>query len=152
MRVIYANATYTGGGIYQYTGQFDNGNYFQTWTDYEDYIQELDVNPEENWDDNSDEQWQNEHMVAEHYGSEATEILMAAMLYIIAIIPVGNYSLGEIQDALDSIKQETEIDGELEGELEGKKVRIVFEDGTTADITGEIVLAEDNRIHICVEN
>lgn len=152
MRVIYANATYTGGGIYQYTGQFDNGNYFQTWTDYEDYIQELDVNPEENWDDNDDEEWQNEHMVAEHYGSEATEILMAAMLYIIAIIPVGNYSLGEIQDALDSIKQETEIDGELEGELEGKKVRIVFEDGTVSDITGEIVLAEDNRIHICVEN
>ena len=148
MRVIYANATYTGGGIYQYTGQFDNDNYFQTWTDYEDYVQELDVNPEENWDDNDDEEWQNEHMVAEHYGSEAIKILMAAMHYIIANIPVGNYSLGEIEDALDSLKQETEI----EGELEGKKVRIVFEDGTTADITGEIVLAEDNRIHICVEN
>lgn len=148
MRVIYANATYTGGGIYQYTGQFDNGNYFQTWTDYEDYIQELDVNPEENWDDNDDEEWQNEHMVAEHYGSEAIKILMAAMHYIIANIPVGNYSLGEIEDALDSLKQETEI----EEELEGKKVRIVFEDGTVSDITGEIVLAEDNRIHICVEN
>lgn len=148
MKVIDANATYTGGGIYQYTGQFDNGNYFQTWTDYEDYIQELDADPEENWDDNDDEEWQNEHMVAEHYGSEAIKILMAAMHYIIANIPVGNYSLGEIEDALDSLKQETEI----EEELEGKKVRIVFEDGTTADITGEIVLAEDNRIHICVEN
>lgn len=148
MRVIYANATYTGGNIYQYTGALDNGNYFQTWTDYEDYVQELNADPYENWDDNDDEQWQNEHMVAEHYGSEATEILKAAMLYIIANIPVGNYSLGEIQDALDSLKQETEI----EGELEGKKVRIVFEDGTTADITGEIVLTEDNRIHICVDD
>ena len=147
-RVIDANATYTGGNIYQYTGFLDNGNYFQTWTDYEDYVQELDVDPEENWDDNDDEEWQNEHMVAEHYGSEATEILVAAMRYIIANIPVGNYSLGEIQDALDSLKQETELDGELEG----KKVRIVFEDGTTADITGEIVLAEDNRIHICVDD
>lgn len=147
-KVIEANATYTGGGIYQYTGVFDNGNYFQTWTDYEDYVQELSADPYENWDDNDDEQWQNEHMVAEHYGSEATKILMAAMHYIIANIPVGNYSLGEIEDALDSLKQETE----LEGELEGKKVKIVFEDGTTADITGEIVLAEDNRIHICVDN
>lgn len=143
MKVIEANATYTGGGIYQYTGVFDNGNYFQTWTDYEDYVQELNADPYENWDDNDDEQWQNEHMVAEHYGSEATEILVAAMRYIIANIPLGNYSVGEVEDALNSLKIETE--------LEGKKVRIVFEDGTTADITGEIVLAEDNRIHICVD-
>lgn len=148
MKVIEANATYTGGGIYQYTGVFDNGNYFQTWTDYEDYVQELSADPYENWDDNDDEQWQNEHMVAEHCGSEATEILKAAMCYIIANNPVGNYSLGEIEDALDFLKQGTK----LEGELEGKKVRVVFEDGTTADITGEIVLAEDNRIHICVDN
>lgn len=26
MKIIDANATYTGGGIYQYTGVFDNGN------------------------------------------------------------------------------------------------------------------------------
>lgn len=143
-RVIEANATYTGGNIYQYTGVLDNGNYFQTWTDYEDYIQELDADPEENWDDNDDEEWQNEHMVAEHYGPEATEILKEAMKYIIDNKPLGNYSVGEVEDALNSLKQETE--------LEGKRVRIVFEDGTVADITGEIVLAEDNRIHICVEN
>lgn len=144
MKVIRANATYTGGNIYQYTGQFDNGNFFQTWTDYEDYIQELDADPEENWDDNDDEEWQNEHMVTEHYGPEAIEILKEAMRYIIDNEPRGNYSVGEVEDALNSLKQETE--------LEGKRVRIVFEDGTTADITGEIVLAEDNRIHICVEN
>lgn len=144
MKIIDANATYTGGGIYQYTGRFDNGNYFQTWTDYEDYVQELDVDPEENWDDNDDEEWQNEHMVTEHYGLEATEILKEAMRYIIDNEPTGNYSVCEVEDALNSLKQETE--------LEGKRVRIVFEDGTTADITGEIVLAEDNRIHICVEN
>lgn len=143
-RVIEANATYTGGNIYQYTGVFDNGNFFQTWTDYEDYVQELDVDPEENWDNNDDEEWQNEHMVTEHYGLEATEILKEAMRYIIDNEPLGNYSVCEVEDALNSLKQETE--------LEGKRVRIVFEDGTTADITGEIVLAEDNRIHICVEN
>lgn len=143
-RVIEANATYTGGNIYQYTGVLDNGNYFQTWTDYEDYIQELDADPEENWDDNDDEEWQNEHMVAEHYGPEAIEILKEAMRYIIRNEPLGNYLVCEVEDALNSLKQETE--------LEGKRVRIVFEDGTTADITGEIVLAEDNRIHICVEN
>lgn len=144
MKVIRANATYTGGNIYQYTGQFDNGNFFQTWTDYEDYIQELDADPEENWDDNDDEEWQNGHMVTEHYGPEAIEILKEAMRYIIDNEPRGNYSVGEVEDALNSLKQETE--------LEGKRVRIVFEDGTVADITGEIVLAEDNRIHICVEN
>lgn len=144
MKVIRANATYTGGNIYQYTGQFDNGNFFQTWTDYEDYIQELDADPEENWDDNDDEEWQNGHMVTEHYGPEAIEILKEAMRYIIDNEPRGNYSVGEVEDALNSLKQETE--------LEGKRVKIVFEYGTTADITGEIVLAEDNRIHICVDN
>lgn len=144
MKVIDANATYTGGGIYQYTGQFDNGNYFQTWTDYEDYIQELDADPEENWDDNTYEEWQNEHMVAEHYGDNAINILKEAMKYIIDNQPTGNYSVCEVENALNSLKQETE--------LEGKRVRIVFEDGTVSDITGEIVLAEDNRIHICVEN
>ena len=143
MKVIDANATYTGGGIYQYTGRFDNGNYFQTWTCYEDYIQELDADPEENWDDNDDEEWQNEHMVAEHYGFEAIEILKEAMKYIIDNQPTGNYSVCEVENALNSLKQETE--------LEGKRVRIIFEDGTVSDITGEIVLAEDNRIHICVE-
>lgn len=144
MKVIEANATYTGGNIYQYTGRFDNGNYFQTWTDYEDYIQELDTNPEESWDDNDDEEWQNEHMVTEHYGSEAIKILKEAMKYIIDNQPTGNYSVCEVENALNSLKQETE--------LEGKRIRIVFEDGTVSDITGEIVLAEDNRIHICVEN
>ena len=144
MKVIEANATYTGGGIYQYTGVFDNGNYFQTWTDYEEYVQELNIDPHKNWDDNDDEEWQNEHMVAEHYGQEATEILKEAMKYIIDNKPLGNYSVGEVEDALKSLKQETD--------LEGKKVRIVFNDGTIADITGEIVFAEDNRIHICREN
>lgn len=144
MKVIKANATYTGGGIYQYTGRFDNGNYFQTWTDYEDYVQELNADPEENWDDNDDEEWQNEHMVAEHYGFEAIEILKEAMKYIIDNQPTGNYSVCEVENALKSLKQETEI--------EGKRVRIVFEDGTVSDIIGEIVLAEDNRIHICIEN
>lgn len=106
-RVIYANATYTGGGIYQYTGRLDNGNYFQTWTDYEDYVQELDTDPEENWDDNDDEEWQNEHMVAEHYGLKATEILKEAMKYIVDNKPRGNYSVGEVEDALNSIKQKS---------------------------------------------
>ena len=144
MKVIEANATYTGGGIYQYTGVFDNGNYFQTWTDYEEYVQELNIDPHKNWDDNDDEEWQNEHMIAEHYGQEATEILKEGMKYIIDNKPLGNYSVGEVEDALKSLKQETD--------LEGKKVRIVFNDGTIADITGEIVFAEDNRIHICREN
>lgn len=143
VKVVRANATYTGGNIYQYTGVFDNGNFFQTWTDYEDYIQELDANPEENWDDNGDEQWQNEHMVVEYCGSEATEILKEAMRYIINNKPTENYSIYEIEDALRSIEN---------NHLEGKKVRIVFEDGTEADITGEIVFAEDDRIHICVDD
>ena len=140
IKVTEANATYTGGNIYQYTGMLSNGNYFQTWTDWEE-VQELDTDPEENWDDNCDEQWQEEHMVKAHYGSEANEILKDAIRYIIANNPIGNYSLSEIEAELDSLEWQQK-------ELEGRRVRIVFEDGTIADITGEIVLADENRIHI----
>ena len=140
VRVVRANATYTGGNIYQYTGQFDNGNFFQTWTDYEE-LQELDTDPEKNWDDNGDDQWQNEHTVSVYYGSEAVEILKEAMRYILKNRPLGNYSLSEVRAELNSLEEQLK-------ELEGKRVRIVFEDGTVADITGEIVLAEENRLHI----
>lgn len=142
MKVIRANAEYTGGGIYIYTGQLDNGNYFQTSTGWEDYVQELDADPEENWDENSDEMWQNEHLVEEHCGDEAMGILRQAMKYIIDNQPTGNYAVGEIEDNLLSLENEL---------IEGKKVKIVFEDGSFADITGEITLAEDGRIHILRE-
>ena len=35
--------------------------------------------------------------------------------------------------------------------LDGRKVRIVFEDGKTEDILGEITMAEENRIHIVTD-
>ena len=140
-KVIDANATYTGGGIYIYTGQLDDGTFFMTNTEYLDYIMVLDVDPEENWDDNCDEQWQNEHMVVEYCGSEAIKITREALQYIISNNHRGNYSVGEIESELKSLEPQDE-------ELEGKKVRIVFDDGTIADITGEIVFTEDNRIHI----
>ena len=145
VRVIDANATYTGGGIYIYTGQLDDGTFFMTNTEYLDYIMVLDADPEENWDDNCDEQWQNEHMVVEYCGFEAIEITREALQYIISNNPRGNYSIGEIESELKSLEPQDE-------DLEGNKVRIVFNDGTIADITGEIVFAEDNRIHICREN
>ena len=37
-------------------------------------------------------------------------------------------------------------------QLDGRKVRIVFEDGKTEDIFGEITFAEEDRIHIVREN
>lgn len=35
--------------------------------------------------------------------------------------------------------------------LDCRKVRIVFEDGKTEDIHGEITMAEENRIHIVID-
>ena len=98
-KVIKANATYTGGGIYQYTGKLDNGHWFQTWTDYEDYIQELDVDPEEYWDDNDDSEWQEKHTVCEHEGEDALHITISAFDWIIANTPDGNYCTGDILNA-----------------------------------------------------
>ena len=92
-KVVKANATYTGGGIYQYTGQLDNGHWFQTWTDWEDYVQELDTDPELNWDENGYDDWQTAHTVWEHSGPDALEITEAAMNWVISNKPDGNYSI-----------------------------------------------------------
>ena len=98
-KVVKANATYTGGGIYQYTGQLDNGHWFQTWTDWEDYVQELDADPELNWDESGYEDWQTEHTAVTHTKDAAMDITRQAMDWILRKSPVGNYSVSEIKDA-----------------------------------------------------
>ena len=64
-RVIKAEATYTGGGIYVYTGKLSSGEYFYTADDYEGIVWILDADPYENWDDAGDPEWLDAHSTRE---------------------------------------------------------------------------------------
>ena len=73
MNITRAEATYTGGGIYVYTGQLSNGKYFMTADEWEDYVLLLDVDPDKYWDDNGFVEWQEEHKAGEIYDQEARD-------------------------------------------------------------------------------
>ena len=106
-RVKYATATYTGGGIYQYSGELDNGNYFLCFTDWEDCMIEVNENPdaEENAEECGYEEWQNEHLVAELSPLESYETLVSAMEWILKNKPIGNYAGGDIERNLEKLKE-----------------------------------------------
>ena len=60
-----------GGGIYIYTGQLDDGNYFMAFDECDRYVLFLDIDPNEYWDDNGFIEWQEEHKTGEITGEEA---------------------------------------------------------------------------------
>ena len=71
MKITRAEANYTGGNIYIYTGKLDDGRFFLTADDWEDCVLIVDLDPQEHWDtDDEDndctfEGWQKEHTVEE---------------------------------------------------------------------------------------
>lgn len=107
-KVIYATATYTGGGIYQYNGKFENGNYFLCFTDWEEYMMELDADPEENFEESGYPDWQEEHTVRELPVMESYETLMDAFDWILKNKPRGNYSDYDIERDKEDLKDDIE--------------------------------------------
>lgn len=105
-KVIYATAIYTGGNIYQYYGKFSNGNFFLCFTDWEEYLMELDVDPGENFEESGYEEWQNEHTIRQPEPSESRRLLVEAFDWIIGNRPEGNYDPGEIEDARTELLNE----------------------------------------------
>ena len=105
-KVIYANATYTGGGIYQYNGKLENGNYFLCFTDWEEYMMELDADPEENFEESGYADWQEEHTVRTLPVMESYETLMDAFNWILKNKPRGNYSDYDIERDKEDLKDD----------------------------------------------
>lgn len=65
-------------------------------------------------------------------------------------IEIRQYDEDIEDDDWDGCLDHTTIDWTRPLNIDGKKVRIVFDDGETADIFGEITFAEENRIHIVI--
>lgn len=107
-KVIYATAHYTGGGIYQYNGKFENGNFFLCFTDWEEYMMELNADPDadENADDSGYAEWQEEHTVRTLPVMESYETLMKAFNWILKNKPDGYYNCDDIERYKDQLKDD----------------------------------------------
>ena len=95
-QVAYANAEYTGGGIYQYHGKLENGNYFLCFTDWEDCLMEVDTDPQADMDNCGYDSWQQAHIVKVHGPMESRLILLQAIGWILGHAPEGNYSSSDM--------------------------------------------------------
>lgn len=95
-----ATAIYSGGGIYLYYGELENGN----WIFGDDYqLMEINTNPladEDTFDDSMFYEWQQKHLVREIPAEEYHKTLNALLDVIFKgdIVPgYGNYSLTELE-------------------------------------------------------
>ena len=103
---------YTGGGIYVYTGELSDGNYFiasdQSFVgDYFD-IRIVDENPADYEEDFCNVTWQEEHLISDVVGGEAREFTIQLLEWVLENHPEGNYQLGDIEAMLDSIQNKVE--------------------------------------------
>jgi len=108
MKIIKANAEYTGGGIYRYTAQTDNGTWLVGNSEW-DVICEVNADPDET-EDSWYNEWYDDHQTAEHV-KDYIEFLTAMLGWILENEPKGNYDTGDIrrylQEELDD--QDTEV-------------------------------------------
>ena len=105
-KIIKATATYTGGGIYIYTGQLENGDYFMTNDDlisYMAYVEFFNADPYEEFEDACNEIWQSEHHIGEYSDRKAYEFTKEILNWIIQQRPEGNYSVNEIESRLSKL-------------------------------------------------
>ncbi len=93
-----ATACYTGGNIYIYYGELENGNYFST-SDLWDFISILDEEP-------NDENLENPEFFEEHEIECETDMILFdnILQWIIDHAPAGNYQAGELRERLENIE------------------------------------------------
>ena len=104
-----AEATYTGGGTYIFTGQTADGGFFMgadDWGTY-DYIIFLDSDPYKDFDDSAYIEWQEEHKTAEISGSEAENFFVEIIKKCIDELNKGsrmNASVEDMENILERIE------------------------------------------------
>ena len=79
MEIKYANAEFTGGNIYVYTGQFTDGTWFIAGDLIANNVMVMDADPEANWEDAWYPDWQEEHLIRETGEEEGTPLLLAIL-------------------------------------------------------------------------
>lgn len=104
--------TYTGGGIYLFTGQLADGNYFMADTSFYD-VRILTDDPWEITIEHSmfpeyamdSVEWQEEHLVEDLEPEDAAKFILSAIRWVTNHKPEGNYSLGDFKYYIDDLKR-----------------------------------------------
>lgn len=107
---------YTGGGIYVFTGQLADGDFFTADTSFFD-VRVLNANPDEPtsigedgtvWERRIDSvEWQEEHLVKDLTPAEAVAFFRQMLKWVKENEPNGNYNMGDMEDItaeLDTLK------------------------------------------------
>ena len=106
MKIKNVNPEYTGGNIYCFTGELENGNYFLAdcpiSADYYD-LRIVNENPD-NYDSNDvwTEEWQMDHFVKDI--THCKGFIKDMLKWIIKNKPSGNYLVYDMQTILENIK------------------------------------------------
>ena len=103
-----ATADYTGGGIYIYYGELENGLYFRT-ADMWEYIAICDADTSTEEADYTE--FYEEHEVSDICGCDYENLFNEIILWILHNTPEGNYSIDELESRMYArIDTEIEID------------------------------------------
>ncbi len=103
-----ATAIYTGGGIYIYYGELENGLYFRACDDWK----EISIcNADTSTDDAEYDDFYTEHEIESLNDIKFEEFFNTMLLWIIHNNPDGNYNLGELEERMI---QYVETDIEIE--------------------------------------
>lgn len=95
-KVIQATADYTGGGVYIMSGRFASGEWFAT--DNTVFVELYDSDPWSAGDDTFTEEWNAVHSLGTIDGTECSDVIRAAVEYIAANDPDGNYATSEVRE------------------------------------------------------
>ena len=99
---IYVNPVYTGGGIYCYTGQLKNGNYFMATSESPAWAVEVTENPDNTEDPGNDpwhEEWIEPRKVRDIENYKEKKSFFKAMLsWIIKNEPKNSFTNYDIDD------------------------------------------------------
>ena len=111
MEIKTATAEYTGGGIYVYYGQLQDGNYFRTCDDWETIeICDVDTGVE----DADYIEFYEEHRVEILVGDKYKSFWNEMIRWIIQNQPDGNYATCELENKLNKeLKEENEVEEKI---------------------------------------
>ena len=98
-KIVYANACYTGGGIYIFIGKFSDGTYFISGTEERPQLYNVKKKPSFDNDDHWYEEWIFDDK--NFLGIIENKSLWKSMIkWIISNKPKGNYSLDDMESLL----------------------------------------------------
>lgn len=95
-KITFANACYTGGGIYIYYGNLSDGTFFRTWTDCE-CIEIVSENASIENDEADYQEFYDEYRIASLIGKEFCEFWNEMLKFIIEEQPKGNYLVSDLE-------------------------------------------------------